>query len=150
MPIQETTLEAYRRIAAALPTIKLKLMAYWRMRGDTGATDYEAARDTGIKRLTVGATRNDLYHGRLVLDTGRTRLTDSGRPAMVWRVPRAGERVPIPPSKSVSRVRWKQAAIEMRAALLGRCSSPSGRMTDEAIEAIDKVDELLHQDEHDE
>ena len=94
-------------------------------------------------RLTAAATRNGLYHDRLLVDSGGTRDTASGRPAIVWRVPRKGERVPAPPKKKVSRAQWRAVALRLRELLLRAPNEAEDEAwLDEALAAIDTLDML--------
>jgi hypothetical protein len=138
-----TTIEAWDRIQGALPNIREKLLAYWELCGDYGATDYEAARDTEIMRLTAAATRNGLYHDQLLVDSGTTRDTASGRPAIVWRIPRRGEDVPRPQKKRATRAQWEAAGRLLRQAVMEAFSEiTDDEWRTEAVRALDAFDML--------
>lgn len=49
------------------------------------ATDYEIAEHLGILRSSAAKRRQELTDAGLVEDTGKTRPTDTGSPAVVWR-----------------------------------------------------------------
>lgn len=53
--------------------------------GDAGRTDYENAVALGMFRHSAGTRREELIkRGALIVDSGRRRPTDTGRPAIVW------------------------------------------------------------------
>jgi transcription initiation factor IIE alpha subunit len=49
------------------------------------ATDYEIAEHLGILRTSAAKRRQELTDAGLVEDTGRTRPTDTGTSAVIWR-----------------------------------------------------------------
>lgn len=50
-----------------------------------GATDYENGLATGMFRHAAGTRREELIkRGHPIVDSGRRRVTDTGRPAIVW------------------------------------------------------------------
>lgn len=53
-----------------------------------GLTDEQIARFTGYKENTVRPRRLELVEAGAVMDTGRTRKTDSGSEATVWALKR--------------------------------------------------------------
>ena len=76
-------------IAAALSQLdsaRTKEAAVWRLIRDApdGLTDDDAEHLTGWRHQTVSARRRGLVLRKLVTDSGRRRLTSSGRQATVW------------------------------------------------------------------
>lgn len=53
-----------------------------------GLTDEQIARYTGLKENTVRPRRLELVEAEAVVDTGRTRATESGMEATVWALAR--------------------------------------------------------------
>lgn len=79
--IQETSREAFRR--SDVPGDKTRVLARLRALGRTGATDEELQKHLG-KLHRQCPPRFYLVQDGLVEDSGRRRLTESGRPAIVW------------------------------------------------------------------
>ena len=65
---------------------RTRVYAFIRERGARGATDYETQQATGIGPQTQTPARLELERGGIVQDSGKTRKTPSGRPAIVWVV----------------------------------------------------------------
>lgn len=80
------------RISAALVaprsgTQRAHVLEHLRAVGERGATDYELWRDgnVGVRPHVAGTRREELISdGWPIIDTGRTRPTDTGTPAIVW------------------------------------------------------------------
>lgn len=62
--------------------------------GDSGLTDYQAGERCGILRTSAGKRRLELGELHLIekTDPVEHRPTDTGSPAIVWRVTEAGKR----------------------------------------------------------
>lgn len=58
--------------------------------GGAGLTDFELADRTGVKQTSIGKRRGELRDAGLVVDSGRRRPSDTGRPAIVWTLKAAG------------------------------------------------------------
>lgn len=52
--------------------------------GEHGATDREIEHATGIRSNSITPRRGELRELGLIVDSGRRRPTDTGRPATVW------------------------------------------------------------------
>lgn len=82
------------RIAAALVaprsgTQRGRVLQWLRAVGEAGSTDYELWNEAGIgARPHVPGTRREelIADGWPIVDTGRRRLTDTGSPAIVWKL----------------------------------------------------------------
>lgn len=57
-----------------------------RDQGDAGATDEQVINGTGLPASNARPRRVELVRDRVVIDSGRTRVTASGRAATVWIV----------------------------------------------------------------
>lgn len=79
-----TSSVAAGRISSAAPTIRDRVLAFIRDRGQAGATDEEGEAALRIKPQTYTPRRRELVQLGLVGDSGRRRRTDAGRPAAVW------------------------------------------------------------------
>ena len=84
-----TSFEAALAIEPSVESLRGKVLAFIRSRGDNGATDaeiYVLMRLDGFEGLnsTLCARRVELRDGRLIVDSGRTRTTPAGRQAVVW------------------------------------------------------------------
>lgn len=65
--------------------LRAKVHAEFVAAGDTGRTDYENAVALGMFRHSAGTRREELIkRGAPIVDSGRRRPTDTGRPAIVW------------------------------------------------------------------
>ena len=65
-------------------TLRAKVLAVIRGCGERGATDLEVQRAISLGGSTQRPRRVKLVELGLVQDSGRTRLTESGRKAVVW------------------------------------------------------------------
>ena len=79
-----TSLDAAEEIQASVETLRAAVLAYIRARPD-GATDQEIEYALGMSGNTVRPRRGELQARGLIEDSGTTRLTKSGRKAIVWR-----------------------------------------------------------------
>jgi hypothetical protein len=82
----QTSQEAAASIAAGnkQATLRQKVHDYLLFRGEAGATDEEMQRALEMGPSTQRPRRIELVRMGLARDTGRTRLTASGRKAVVW------------------------------------------------------------------
>ena len=79
-----TSLEAAARITVHLQRLEVIVLEYLMRRGEYGATDQEVEVGTGLGGNTVRPRRRSLLLKNLIADSGKVRLTDSGRRAIVW------------------------------------------------------------------
>lgn len=82
-----TSAVAADAIARHAPTVSYRVLEYFRSRGAEGATDDEGERALGLKSQSFTPRRGELARKKLLIDSGRRRLTSSGRPAAVWVTP---------------------------------------------------------------
>lgn len=61
--------------------------------GSDGHTDFELERLLGLNRPSPGNRRGELVTAGLVANSGRTRKTNTGSPAVVWVLTDAGREV---------------------------------------------------------
>ena len=81
-----TSYEAAEAIKPSRETLQRKVLAYLKTRGGEGATDIEIQRDLNMRGSTERPRRRELEDQGLVIDSGLTRKTPTGRSAVVWRV----------------------------------------------------------------
>lgn len=79
-----TSRRAAEKIKTATPTLRQKVLALIKDRGQRGATDMEISLELGLQRDTLRPRRRELVLLRLVCDSGSTRETESGSRAIVW------------------------------------------------------------------
>jgi hypothetical protein len=79
-----TSLEAAREIAGSEETLRRRVYEHLRDCGDRGATDLEMQADLSMIGSTERPRRVRLVELCLIRDSGRTRLTPSGRQSVVW------------------------------------------------------------------
>lgn len=89
MSIRETTHEAGRAIKPTAKTLRARVFMFILAKGETGATLEEMEQALKMPGNTVRPRRVELEDRGLVQDSGRKRLTASGRSAIVWTVPPA-------------------------------------------------------------
>lgn len=70
--------------------LRERVRAFIAGRGDSGATDEEIAASLQLNPSTARPRRCELVEAGLVVDSGITRATHSGRQATVWRAAAAG------------------------------------------------------------
>lgn len=78
-----TSVAAAERIEPNAGTLRASVLAYLKHAG--AATDEEMQYNMGLNPSTQRPRRVELVRAGLVYDSGRTRLTRSGRSAVVWR-----------------------------------------------------------------
>ena len=88
-----TSMAAAVEIAAKAPTLRGQVLRS--LRDDGPATDEQIQQRLGMGANTERPRRRELQKLGLVVDSGRTRPTLSGRQAVVWAV---AEAVPAPPA----------------------------------------------------
>lgn len=81
---RETSREAARSIRPLAAGYRADVLAAIRAAGADGLTDDECQRALAMNPSTQRPRRLELEAARLVTDSGRTRLTASGRKAVVW------------------------------------------------------------------
>lgn len=81
---RETSREAARSIRPLAAGYRADVLAAIRAAGADGLTDDECQRALAMNPSTQRPRRLELEAAGLVTDSGRTRLTASGRKAVVW------------------------------------------------------------------
>lgn len=80
-----TSKAAAKSIEPAAGTLRAIVLAFIRGRGEAGATIEEVASGAGLKLQSACPRVNELAAAGLIHDSTKTRLTASGRSAVVWR-----------------------------------------------------------------
>jgi len=80
----DTSEKAAREIEAHAETCLARVLAYIVERGEGGATDDEMQVALDMNPSTQRPRRIDLCHRGIVVDSGLTRRTRTGRDAVVW------------------------------------------------------------------
>lgn len=70
-----------------------KLLCTFAVKGDAGLTDEEAGIRCGIARVADTRRCSELRKAGLIVNTGQTRTTQTGAPAMVCRITDLGRKV---------------------------------------------------------
>jgi predicted transcriptional regulator len=78
-----TSKQAALEIAPRAGTLRANVLAYLEL-ADQGGTNDEIARALALKLQSVCPRVNELVKGGFLKDSGETRLSDSGRKAVVW------------------------------------------------------------------
>lgn len=86
---QETSHDAADAIEGKAPSLRTQIYGYVHHKGRGGATDYEIENALELRHQTASARRRELVIKGMLFDSGRKRLTDSGRKAIVWVSDRA-------------------------------------------------------------
>ena len=93
----ETSREAADRIAPVSGELRRRVYQYLRDQGANGATDQEIQKALQMRPSTECPRRLELQEQGLVVDSGKRRLTESGRKATVWVI---AEHAPAPDQKA--------------------------------------------------
>lgn len=80
----ETSVAAAELIEPHANTLQAEVLEYLRIMGGDGATDEQMQEMLMLNPSTQRPRRIELVKAGLVIDSGRTRKTASGRQAMVW------------------------------------------------------------------
>jgi len=106
---EETRREAHRLIHEYEGRMLDAVLSFVQRRGQAGATDEEIRNALGLKGDTARARRCELRDCHVIIDSGKSRPTSSGRRAVVWtsvpgaRLPDAcGASVTFSPDHSVT------------------------------------------------
>lgn len=83
-PHSPTSLQAAKQIYTRGETLRFQVLEYILECGTDGATDEEIQRALEMNPSTQRPRRIELVEAGLVVDSTRTRLTISGRSAVVW------------------------------------------------------------------
>lgn len=86
----DTSEQAAIAITPHLNELQRRVLDYVRACGMDGCTDEQIIDALGISPSTARPRRIELTNAGLVLDSGRTRKTKSGRNAVVWIANQAG------------------------------------------------------------
>ncbi len=81
-----TSSAAAAEIEPKVNRLRRQVLDYLRIVGEAGATDEEIQRWCNMQGNTERPRRKELVRDGLVVDSGTTRKTESGRQAVVWRV----------------------------------------------------------------
>lgn len=81
-----TSKDAAASIEPAAGTLRSRVWGFLVERGANGATDEEIQNMLDMAQNTERPRRIELVNGGLVRDSGRTRLTQSNRRAVVWEI----------------------------------------------------------------
>ena len=81
----KTSLAAADEIAPDAGRLQKFVLANFIRAGWVGLTDEEGAMETELREGTYRARRVELMHKGLLIDSGGTRSTKSGRRAVVWQ-----------------------------------------------------------------
>jgi predicted ArsR family transcriptional regulator len=79
-----TSCAAAEAIVPHLNKLQARVLDYLRGCGERGATDEELVEALRLSPSTARPRRIELVAAKLVQDSGRTRKTRAGRPAVVW------------------------------------------------------------------
>ncbi len=71
-------------IKESADTLRAKVLEYLQMMGECGSTDEQAQDDLNMPGSTQRPRRVELVKAGKVMDSGRTRKTNSNRTAVVW------------------------------------------------------------------
>jgi hypothetical protein len=80
-----TSRAAAKAIQPCAQTLRWAVLAFLRRQGELGATDAEIQSSLALNPSTARPRRIELVSAGLVVDSGLTRPTASGRQAIVWR-----------------------------------------------------------------
>lgn len=80
-----TSREAARSLEGQIPEMEWRVLEYLIRCGERGGTDQEIQLATSLAESTERPRRVSLVQQGLVTDSGKTRRTQSGRLAIVWR-----------------------------------------------------------------
>lgn len=95
---RDTSRQAFASVLQALPAVDAKIVAHIeKLSYIGGATCGEIECQTGLKHQTVSAQVRHMVEAGLLVDSGKTRKNENGRPCIVWGLaphhsgPRPGE-----------------------------------------------------------
>jgi len=83
-PHSDTSRDAAESCRESAETMRSKVLAFIRLLGAFGATDEGICTALGMNPSTARPRRVELVERGLVMSSGRTRETQSGRRATVW------------------------------------------------------------------
>ncbi len=83
-PHSATSREAAEKISPSLNELQRRVFSLVVRSGEKGMTDEELIEESGLAASTVRPRRVELVSLGLVVDSGRTRPTHSGRKAAIW------------------------------------------------------------------
>lgn len=82
----DTEHQAGARAGNGSGTARLRVLEHLAGAGSWGRTDYEISVAVGMLRTSAGKRRKELAVQGFVAQTGERRPTDTGAPAIVWRI----------------------------------------------------------------
>lgn len=85
-PHSRTSKRAAESAASKAPTDRIRVLEYLKSCGEDGATDQEIQNALSLKESTERPRRVSLVQSGEVVDSGKTRLTEAGKQAVVWKV----------------------------------------------------------------
>ena len=80
----KTSKSAAASVEGVAPTLRARVHDYIASQGEAGATDDEIELALSLRHQTASARRRELVLNDSIIDSGRTRVTSSGRKATVW------------------------------------------------------------------
>ena len=80
-----TSRDAAKRMRPNAGTLRAMVRNYIVLQGSHGATDLEIQKALGLSGDTERPRRIELWNAGFILDSGESRMTDSGLAAIVWR-----------------------------------------------------------------
>jgi hypothetical protein len=90
-----TSIEAAHHAEPKSASLRAVVLAYIRQQGRDGATDEQIQNAIGMNPSTQRPRRVELVEGGLVVNSGQTRKTQSGRNATVWVAAEYAVRGPV-------------------------------------------------------
>ena len=90
-----TSVAAAHAIESRAGSIRGRVYQWLMDEGQNGATDLEMQETLDIQADTQRPRRRELQERGLVIDSGKTRKTRSGREAVVWLAKMAGEQLEL-------------------------------------------------------
>jgi len=91
----DTSIEAAHHAEPKAASLRSIVLAYIRQQGRDGATDEQIQNAISMNPSTQRPRRVELVEGGLVVDSGGTRKTASGRNAVVWVAAEYAVRGPV-------------------------------------------------------
>jgi hypothetical protein len=80
----DTSKAAAESIEGAAPSMRQRVLRYVALSGSAGVTDDMIELALGLRHQSASARRRELVLDGFIGDSGRTKKTSSGRPAVLW------------------------------------------------------------------
>lgn len=81
----QTSVEAARQVKGIAAAQRAEVFAFILNRGELGSTDEECQQGLTMQGSSQRPRRCELVASGVVVDSGQTRITTSGRKAVVWK-----------------------------------------------------------------